>query len=105
VFEYWDDDFTAASRRVIDPPTPVFVELATAIPTLGAFRRDRVSLRIKAGALDLTGKVPGLLLAWAQCTDSSWVALVEFAVPTANGRGRIPTRPWTPAHALSQRRE
>ncbi|MEC3952897.1 hypothetical protein VMT65_07635 [Nocardia sp. CDC153] len=102
MFEYWSEEFTASQRRVVDPPMPVLVDLSVAIPTFGPFRRDAVSLRIKSGALDLTATVPGLLYAWAQCTDSSWVGLVGFAIPTANKRGRIETRQWTPARALSR---
>ncbi|MFF0613831.1 hypothetical protein ACFYUD_34725 [Nocardia tengchongensis] len=82
VFECWDSEFAAAQRRVVDPPTPVLVDLSVAVPTSGPFRRDSVSLRIKAGALDLSRTVPGLLYAWAQCTDGSWLGLVGFAIPT-----------------------
>ncbi|MGW4125784.1 hypothetical protein [Nocardia sp. NPDC004711] len=103
MFEYWSEEFTAAQRRVVDPPVPVLVDLSVAIPTSGPFRRDAVSMRIKSGALDLTATVPGLLYAWAQCTDGTWIGLVGFAIPTANKRGRIETRQWTPGNALSQK--
>ncbi|WP_405140418.1 hypothetical protein [Nocardia sp. NBC_01388] len=102
MFEYWSDGFTAAQRRVVDPPAPVLIDLSVALATNGPFRRDAVSLRIKAGALDLTHTVPGLLYAWAQCTDSSWLGLVGFVIPTANRQGRIETRQWTSARALSK---
>ncbi|MGV9668405.1 hypothetical protein [Nocardia niigatensis] len=101
MFEYWSEEFTAAQRRVVDPPMPVLVDLSVAIPTHGPFRKDAVSLRIKTGALDLDATVPGLLYAWAQCTDGTWIGLVGFAIPAANGRGRIEARQWTPACALS----
>ncbi|WP_330185998.1 hypothetical protein OHB26_39515 (plasmid) [Nocardia sp. NBC_01503] len=102
MFEYWDGDFAAASRRVIDPPMPVLVALGTALPPQGGLRRDEISLRIKSSALDLATTVPGWLYAWAQCTDASWIGLTLFAIPTADGRGRIETRQWVPARALSR---
>ncbi|WP_433193802.1 hypothetical protein ACQP1G_34155 [Nocardia sp. CA-107356] len=103
VFEYWDDDFTAPLKRVIDPPMPVNVNLGIAIPPQGAFRRDVVSMRVKSSGLDCTAVVPGLLYAWAQTTDGSWIGLVAFAIPARNGRGRVETRQWTIARALSRR--
>ncbi|PXX53882.1 hypothetical protein DFR70_1263 [Nocardia tenerifensis] len=102
MFEYWSDEFSASLRRVIDPPAPVLVDLSVALAPQGPFRRDQVSLRIKRAGLDCTIKVPGLLYAWAQCADNSWIGLVGFAIPTANGRGRIETRQWTVATALSR---
>ncbi|MFE3023388.1 hypothetical protein [Nocardia tengchongensis] len=101
VFEYWGSEFAAAQRRVVDPPTPVLVDLSIAVPTSGPFRRDSVSLRIKRAALDMSRTVPGLLYAWAQCTDGSWIGLVAFAIPTADRTGRVETRQWTSAKALS----
>ncbi|MFI1919370.1 hypothetical protein [Nocardia sp. NPDC020380] len=101
MFEYWSDDFSAAQRRVVDPPVPVLVDLGAAVPTNGPFRKDSVSLRIKSAALDLSATVPGLLYAWAQCTDGTWLGLVGYAIPTANRRGRVEARQWTPARALS----
>ncbi|WP_328401808.1 hypothetical protein [Nocardia sp. NBC_00403] len=67
MFEYWSDDFTASLRHVVDPPIPVRVDLNVAISPQGAFRKDAVSMRVKAGGLDLTTAVPGLLYAWARC--------------------------------------
>ncbi|CAM4486774.1 hypothetical protein NONI108955_34275 [Nocardia ninae] len=103
MFEYWSDDFSASLRRVIDPPAPVLVDLSIAITPQGPFRRDAVSMRIKRAGLDCTSTVPGLLYAWAQCIDGSWIGLVGFAIPAANRQGRIETRQWTVARALSRR--
>ncbi|WP_459964061.1 hypothetical protein [Nocardia sp. IFM 10818] len=91
-------------QRVVDPPLPVLVDLNIAFAPSGAFRRDAVALRVKVAALDLTRTVPGLLYAWAQCTDGSWLGLVGFAIPTGNSRGRVETRQWTSARALSRPR-
>ncbi|MEV6279317.1 hypothetical protein [Nocardia sp. NPDC051832] len=102
MFGYWSDDFTRPLRRVVDPPQPVLVDLSIALPAAGAFRRDSVSMRVKAGGLHLAvGTVPGLLYAWARCTDGAWLGLAGFAIPTGNGRGRVETRQWCPARALT----
>ncbi|WP_297622248.1 hypothetical protein [Nocardia sp.] len=102
MFECWGDDFAADQRRVVDPPTPVLVNLSIAIGSDGPFRRDEVSLRVKVAALDLTKTVPGLLYAWAQTTTGGWLGLCGYAIPTGNGHGRVETRQWTPARALSR---
>ncbi|WP_280357502.1 hypothetical protein [Nocardia otitidiscaviarum] len=33
----------------------------------------------------------------------SWLGLVEFTIPTGDRRGRVETRQWTSARALSPR--
>ena len=102
MFEYWDDDFTSPLRGVVDPPIPVEVNLGLALPPQGAFRSDAVSMRVRSGGLDCTAVVPGLLYAWAQTVDGSWIGLVAFAIPARSG-GRVETRQWTLARALSRR--
>jgi hypothetical protein len=104
VFEYWADEFSAPLRRVVDPPAPVLVDLATAIPTDGPFRRDTLSLRIKAGGLNVAATVPGLLYAWARTNDGTWLGLVAFTIHTGNGHGRVEARQWCPARAITRRR-
>ncbi|QIS13633.1 hypothetical protein [Nocardia arthritidis] len=101
VFEYWCEAESASFRRVVDPPRPVWVNLGVAIPTHGAFRADAVSMRVRSDALHLAGSVPGLLYAWARCTDGSWLGLVQFSVSTRNKRGRIETRQWCSGKALT----
>ncbi len=103
MFEYWDDAFSAPLRRVVDPPRPVLVDLNKAIGSDGAFRADAVSMRVRKAGLDTTGVVPGLLYAWAECCDGSWIGLVWFAIHSRAGEGRIETRQWVPGRALSPR--
>ncbi|MGW4719916.1 hypothetical protein [Nocardia sp. NPDC004260] len=101
MFEYWTGELASPLRQVVDPPTPVLVDLGAAIPTHGPFRKDAVSMRVKAEGLDVAGAVPGLLYAWARATDGTWLGLVAFAIPTGNRKGRVEARQWCPAGALS----
>lgn len=67
------------------------------------FRRDTVTLRVKAEGLDLAAKpegAAGLLLAWAQSTSGGWWGLVTMELRTGNGKGALPVRQWCPARAL-----
>jgi hypothetical protein len=59
VFEAWNDEFSAPLRRVLDPPTPVLVDLTVAFVPEPGYRRDAVSMRTKTAGLDR-----GLRLIW-----------------------------------------
>ncbi|MGA6209307.1 hypothetical protein ACPESR_31575 [Nocardia testacea] len=100
MFESWNDDFSAPLRRVVDPPTPVMVDLTVILPTAGAHRRDEVSMRAKSAGLDSTASVRGLLHAWARCTTGAWIGWVRFAIPSRDRNGWVETWQWCPAHAL-----
>ena len=69
VFEDWPVTMCPPTRRVVDPPMAVFVDLSSLIVNPDdAFRRDEVALRIKHEGLDFRGRVPGYLHAWAPST-------------------------------------
>jgi hypothetical protein len=69
VFEDWPVAMFPPTRRVVDPPQPVCVDLSRFIVNPDdAFRRDEIALRVKNEGLDLRGQVPGHLHAWAQST-------------------------------------
>ncbi|MFG3524899.1 hypothetical protein ACGF5S_31900 [Nocardia nova] len=103
MFEDWPDTFTPSLRREVDPPQPVLVDLAKAIPSSGnrPFGRNHIPMRVKAGGLVLTGKTPGRLRAWARVADGAWLGLVEFVLVTGNQRGRLSVMQWCPQAALS----
>ena len=93
MFEDWPVTMRPPTRRVVDPPKPVFVDLSRLIVNPDdTFRRDEVTLRIKNEGLDFRGRVPGHLHAWAQSTHGGWLALVTCDVPTGNGAGRLTMR-------------
>lgn len=101
-FEDWPVTMQPPTRKVVDPPKPVLVDLSRIIVNPDdKFRRDEVALRIKCEGLDFRGQVPGQLLAWAQSTCGGWLALVMCEVPTGNGAGKLTIRQWCPARAVT----
>lgn len=66
------------------------------------FGANKVPMRVRAGGLDLTGTVPGLLHAWARASDGVWLGLVSFTIQTGNRRGRLGVRQWCTERALSR---
>ncbi|WP_233434637.1 hypothetical protein [Nocardia yamanashiensis] len=100
MFEKWPEQFTPSMRRPVDPPLAVLVDLGVAIPTDGVFRRDHLPMRVKAGGLNLSGRVSGRLHAWARVNDGSWLGLVSLSVSTGNDHGRLDITQWCPARAL-----
>ncbi len=75
VFQDWPVTMCPPTRRMLDPPKAVFVDLNRLIVNPDdAFRRDEVALRIKNEGLDFRGRVPGYLHAWAQSTRGGWLA-------------------------------
>ncbi|QIS02353.1 hypothetical protein F5X71_08470 [Nocardia brasiliensis] len=100
MFEYWTDEFSSSLWRVVDPPKPVLVELGTAISTITHLRGGGASLRVKSAGLDLRRTVPGLVHAWAECIDGSWIGLCSFVIPTADQRGHVPAFQWCPRRSL-----
>ncbi|MFB7722321.1 hypothetical protein [Nocardia sp. NPDC056100] len=104
MFEQWPADFEPPLRRVVDPPTPVTVDLAAAIPTHPAnLSANKLPLKVRAGGLDVTGNAPGMLHAWVRTRDGAWIALVSFVIETANRRGKLEIRQWCSQRAISPR--
>lgn len=103
MFEDWPDRFTPPLRREVNPPQPVLVDLAKAIPIShrGPFGRNRLPMRVTAGGLILTGQTPGRLHAWARTSDGPWLGLVEFVLVTGNQFGRLPVTQWCQQEALT----
>lgn len=60
-------------------------------------------MRVRAGGLDLSGAVPGLLHAWVRTRESAWLGLVSFVVVTGNRRGALEVRRWCSQRALKPR--
>ncbi len=103
MFEYWPERGEQALHRVVLPPMPVLVDIAAAIPTHPQAGREAAAGGVLAGGLDMTGRIPGRLHAWARAGDGTWLGLVEFELTTGNGRSRLPVTQWCPAHALIMR--
>ncbi|MCX4097912.1 hypothetical protein, partial [Nocardia sp. alder85J] len=104
MFEDWPDAFQPSPRRVIDPPRPVMVHLPTLLPANAprGFGQDKILMRVKAGGLDLTCTVPGLLHAWVLGNEGTWYGIVELIVYTGNGHGRLRVTQLCPASSLAR---
>lgn len=89
-------------RRVVDLPQPILVTLPRVILTIApnGFGRNKAAMGVKAGGLDLTATVPGLLRGWARATDGSWLGLCEFTIMTGNQQGSLPVAQLCPASAI-----
>ncbi|MGV9408614.1 hypothetical protein ACWDOP_01765 [Nocardia sp. NPDC003693] len=104
MFENWPEPSVGPSpRRVVQPPVPVTVDLGLAIFTDGThFGANELPLWVRSGGLLVTGRSPGLLLAWARTSSGDWLALVELTLLTANGFGHVPTRQWCTRRAVEK---
>ena len=70
MFERWPNVFSPPTRRILDPPMSVMIDLARLIDNTSdsPFRAEAVPIRVKSEGLDLNGRVPGELHAWARTT-------------------------------------
>lgn len=102
MFEDWPVTMHPPPRSVVDPPQAVLVDLSSLLMNPDdSFRRDEVSLGVKAEGLEFLDQVPGHLHAWARSTRGGWLALVTCEVPTGNKKGRLKIRQWCPARAVT----
>jgi len=74
VFEDWPVTMCPPTRRVVDPPKPVLVDLSRLIVNPDdTFRRDEVALRIKTSALRVERPwMSGRQIAWMRRSDGGW---------------------------------
>lgn len=81
MFEDWPIAFTPPTRKVVEPPMPVTIDLACLIEDSAAspFRADAVPMRVKSEGLDLNRHVPGWIHAWARTTSLHFVKLQSVA--------------------------
>lgn len=102
MFDFLDADETVTTRRRIDPPRPVLIDVHQLLGSRDdAFRLDTVPMRVKIAGLNVfSDSTPGLLHAWAQTTRRAWLAQVSFEVPTGNGRAQLSVCQWCPARAV-----
>ena len=79
----WPDHPTI---RKFDPAREVLVDLDKALNLArNSPRADRVSLRVKATGVQLTGVVEAQQLAWVQASSGSWLAILKVQVNSGNG--------------------
>lgn len=102
MFDFLTTEANSATRRRIEPPRPVLIDVNMLFGSRDdAFRLDTVPLSVKTSGLNVfTDATPGLLHAWAQTTRRSWLAQVEFEVATGDGRATLSVCQWCPARAV-----
>lgn len=103
MFDAWPTTFEPPTRRIVDPPRPVNVNVALAIGRSGVGRfRDTTALKVRAEGLAMDTIVEGTLFAWARTSVGDWLASVTFSIPTGNKMGRLDLhRQWVPANAVT----
>ncbi|WP_072814605.1 hypothetical protein [Rhodococcus zopfii] len=100
MFEDWRAEFEPLPYRIVDPPTPVLVHIASAFGAIGGRPANTLPLRVRAEGLALDVQVMGTLSAWARVNTGSWICRVSFSIPTSNGRGHLDVDQWCPAAAV-----
>ncbi len=80
----------------LQPPRPVWVDLAVVFPLRGG--RPTRSI---PDALDLQARVPGTLSSWHLTTTGDWVGYCRFDI--RHGDMVVVTSQWVPAEALEER--
>ena len=93
----WPD--TMGYGRIVDPPLPVIVNLASLFPH-GPGHPDTQPAKIAEGGLHLAGYATGELLAWAHSSGGAWIACVRFVVQPVNKHGQVPLLQWVPAASV-----
>ena len=103
IFDAWPTTFEPPTRRIVDPPKSVHVNIALAIGRSGGGRfRDTTALKVRAEGLAMDTIVEGTLFAWARTSVGDWLASVTFSIPTGNKMGRLDLdRQWCPADAIT----
>ena len=102
MFEEWLCLGDPPTRRVVDPPIAVVVNVSTVMDNPDdKFRSDNVSMRVKMEGISTNCEVTrGLLHAWVQSTRGGWWGLMSFELATGNGKGRLAMRQWCPARSF-----
>ncbi|OZF42515.1 hypothetical protein [Rhodococcus sp. 14-1411-2a] len=103
IFDAWPTTFEPPTRRIVEPPKSVNVNIALAIGRSGGGGfRDTTPLKVRAEGLAMDSIVEGTLYAWARTGTGDWLARVSFSIPTGNKKGRLDLdRQWCPAAAIT----
>lgn len=103
MFDFLATEATLTTRRRVDPPRPVLIDVNMLFGSRDdAFRLDTVPLSVKTSGLNVfTDSTSGLLHAWAQTTRRAWLAQVSFEVLTGDGKAVLSVCQWCPARAVT----
>lgn len=83
IFDSWPTTFEPPTRRIVDPPKSVNVNIALAIGRSGGGRfRDTTPLKVRAEGLAMDSIVEGTLYAWARTGTGDWLACSDGTILT-----------------------
>lgn len=97
-----NEDGWWGTRREVDPPLPVWVELARVFPASRVTSAD-VPLRVRASGIDTTLTVAGEITSWHQTLTGDWWAQTRFEVANRAERARMLVSQLVPAAAVRPR--
>ncbi|OZC83499.1 hypothetical protein CH282_15915 [Rhodococcus sp. 06-418-1B] len=103
LYENWPTSFEPPTRRLVDPPQPVLINVAQTIAQSAASSfRDDTPLKVRAEGLSMDLKVQGYLHAWAKTSRGQWICCLSYRIPTGNDKGFLQVdRQWCPADAAT----
>jgi len=103
LYENWPVSFDPPTRRIVDPPRRVLVNIAlTVAGSSGVSFRDGTPLKVRSEGLAMDTKSPGLLHAWAKTARGQWICCLSFDIPIGNGKGFLRLhQQWCPAEAAT----
>ena len=104
LYENWPVTFEPPTRRIVDPPQRVLVNIALTVAgsSGGSSFRDGTPLKVRSEGLAMDTKSPGLLHAWAKTSRGQWICCLSFQIPIGNGKGFLQlSRQWCPAEAAT----
>ncbi|OZD70586.1 hypothetical protein CH263_06430 [Rhodococcus sp. 06-1059B-a] len=100
MFAGWPVAFQPPTRRVVDPPVPVLVDVSRAFGHQFSADASALPLKVRAEGLATDLKVQGVLHAWARTSKGEWLCCLSFRVPTGNGMGFLDVeRQWSASDA------
>lgn len=98
MFEFWEDSSEFPTLFRVD--REVRVNAARVFPATG-IRKDKLPMWVKACGLLLEPAMLARQVAWIRRSDGGWLAVVEMAANSANGRSRVVMQLWLPPEALT----
>ncbi|MBY4213413.1 hypothetical protein HQO27_20610 [Rhodococcus fascians] len=104
LYENWPVTFDPPTRRIVDPPQRVLVNVALTVAgsSGGGSFRDGTPLKVRSEGLSMDVKAPGLLHAWAKTSRGQWLCCLSFQMPIGNGKGFLRLeQQWCPAEAAT----
>lgn len=83
LYENWPTAFEPPTRRIVDPPMPVLVDVSlTVAGAAGGSFRDGTPLKVRAEGLAMDIKVQGTLHAWAKTSRGQWICCSDGTILT-----------------------